>query len=797
MDCKQELNYLRQVIELISGNIYLKDTRGYYLQCNEQQLRVARVNTREAILGKTDRDLYPAAIAEEIIRMDKEIMANQEPRILEESTEGSDGKEITFLVKKSPLYNEKGQVSGIIGVGMDVTALKRSEDKLYELDNVIAQLPGNVYWYGKDFVYLGCNENSAKTLGMTRKEAIGKDFRELMTRIKNIDQKIITTLINDGIQVVETDKPKLNMEEPPFTGPDGEPLYWVANKVPLRNRRGETYGVVGISTNITGQKKMELELRLAKEKAEVANQAKSEFLENMRHDIRTPLSGIVGCAQLIKLQANNPKKIINYAEDLVRSSDALLEFLNKILESIQVSSGQIPLLKKKFDLRQCLEQVMCLNKPQTIIKQVSFHLDYDETIPVYLLGDPIRLQRIMLELVSNALKFTHEGEIKVTAQLMQRKIQDRQVIIKLSVSDTGMGIPYDKQNEVYIRFKRLTPAYQGIPGTGLGLSVVKQFVDDLEGEIHLSSKLSQGSTFTCLIPFQESLSVIGEYELEGNQVPEPPNNSTQRQAAQSSSLRNRGKRRVLVVEDNAIAAKVAQAVVALSLDCQVDIAPDGKTALSYVEKQDYILILLDVGLPDNDGCEVARCIRVKQGERKGGSLSIIGLTAHISAGKAQNCLAVGMDAIYIKPLTVEKLSEILNVFILHRQSMPVLAANSTEASDFDQALPVLDIKRAAQLWSSEILVKEGLNLLVKELTEDLKKLQQQHVNKDWQAIREIAHKWRGGATYCGAMQLEQACEELETCLQTGACEREDIFQRLIQKAKMTKKVAVQHVASNR
>ncbi len=145
MDCKQELSYLRQVIELISGNIYLKDTHGRYLQCNEQQLRVARVNTREAILGKTDRDLYPPDIAEEIIRIDKEIMASQEQRILEERGEGAGGKEVIFLVKKSPFYDEKGQVAGIMGVGTDVTLLRKTEDKLYELDNVIAQLPGNVY----------------------------------------------------------------------------------------------------------------------------------------------------------------------------------------------------------------------------------------------------------------------------------------------------------------------------------------------------------------------------------------------------------------------------------------------------------------------------------------------------------------------------------------------------------------------------------------------------------------------------------------------------------------------------
>ncbi|MES2142515.1 MAG: PAS domain-containing protein, partial [Pseudomonadota bacterium] len=340
---KHKLTYLMQVFELISGNAYLKDVKGYYVACNQKQLKIARVDTKEALLGKTDRDLYPEAIAEKIIKEDKEIIATHQERTLEEIVVDTDGTEIVCLVHKKPFYNEKGIVIGIIGIGNDVTEIKKAEDKIYELDNVIAQLPGNVYWYSKDFVYLGCNENSAKTLRMARSDTVGKDFRKLMGRIKNVDKKVVDMLIDDGKQVVETNAPKLNIEEPPFTGPEGQPLYWVANKVPLRNRQGETYGVVGISTNITHQKKLELELRLAKEKAEAANKAKTEFLENMRHDIRTPLTGIVGCAQLIQMQSDNSKKVSEYANDLIQSSDALLDFLNKILDSIQVASGEIPI----------------------------------------------------------------------------------------------------------------------------------------------------------------------------------------------------------------------------------------------------------------------------------------------------------------------------------------------------------------------------------------------------------------------------------------------------------------------
>lgn len=273
--------------------------------------------------------------------------------------------------------------------------------------------------------------------------------------------------------------------------------------------------------------------------------------------------------------------------------------------------------------------------------------------------------------MANALKFTNKGEVKITARLMKK--EGRQVIIKLSVSDTGIGIPLSQQNEVYTRFKRLTPSYQGIyPGTGLGLAVVKDFIDDLDGEIHLDSQLKKGSTFTCLIPLQESLSV--KEDTDGEKVEETSSiNLNARLSAkkrgkiaveQETILRTGS--RILVVEDNPVAIKVAQGILS-DLNCQVDQVEDGKTAVSAIEKNLYDLILMDIGLPDGDGCEVTRRIRLKQWQRNP-SVPIVGLTAHISDEKKRQCLQNGMNAIYAKPLTTTKASEILNAFLSHSHS---------------------------------------------------------------------------------------------------------------------------------
>ena len=364
-------------------------------------------------------------------------------------------------------------------------------------------LPVSVFWKDKAGVYLGCNYNFAKDHGFNfREDVLGKTDRDLVTNDSYDHYR------KDDIEVMESGIAKLNIEEEQ-NFPNARKVLLLTNKVPLFNKREEVIGVLGVYSDITEIKKAKL----------VADkQAKTEFLEKMRHDIRTPLVGIVGCAQLIQMQADNPKKVAEYAEDLVQSSDALLEFLNKILESIKVATGEIPLLKKRFSLYKVLEQTVRLNKPQADVKHLTLRLEYDKTIPPYLLGDPIRIQRIMLELLTNALKFTDKGGVNLTARLMKNKTRAGQMIIELSVSDTGVGIPLDKQSQVYTRFKRLTPSYQGIySGAGLGLSVVKQFIDDLGGEIQLDSQPNEGSTFKCFIPLHESLSTIDESKKEGIQ----------------------------------------------------------------------------------------------------------------------------------------------------------------------------------------------------------------------------------------------------------------------------------------
>jgi len=583
-------------------------------------------------------------------------------------------------------------------------------------------MPNNVYWLDRNCITQGCNNNILKLLNLKKLEDfVGINYSQ-MAELAGWSEGQAQSFEHDDREVMETGIGKFNVEEPPLYNKEGEPVYYVSSRVPIFDDKGkEVIGVVGISVDITERKKNEQKLKEEKQRSEAANQAKTEFLANMRHDIRTPLSGIVGCAQIIQSQANNAKKVSEFAEDLIQSSDALLEFLNKVLESIKVASGEIPLLKKKFDLQHALKLVIQLNQSKAAEKGLLLSLDYDKSIPAYVIGDPIRVQRIILELITNAIKFTQQGEVKLTVKLM--KHESRQLVVKIMVSDTGIGIPIDKQQDLYTRFKRFVPSYEGIySGVGLGLSIIKQFLDDLQAEIYLESQSKHGSSFTCLIPFQEPL-LMDNLGIETNDLPSlEVLAATQfiKSAANepvADQLSASSENRILIVEDQAIPGRVAQSILE-KLNCQVDIVIDGEAALQQINQQDYDLIFMDIGLPGNDGCEVTRRIRLKQW-RSNPSVPIIGLTAHVETENKRRCLEAGMEAVFTKPLTPGKAVEILDAFIPNYQKTSSRYSVVSESENImDKELAVLDVDKAFQLVGSKKLVKETFTLMINNLTED-------------------------------------------------------------------------------
>lgn len=763
---------LADIIKALPGSVYWKDKEGKYLGCNDTMLEMVGM---QSVVGKTDFDMPWVESAQTIRNNDLRVMTLNTSLDLEETATLANGQQVIVLTKKTPLRDDQGNVVGIIGVSLNITHRKQREERLLSnqentqstLENIIAHMPGHVYWKDKNGIYLGCNNRQAQSAGLKfGYELIGKtDFdlpwgKEQAELIRKNDRQIMengeTEVIEEIIQV------------------NGKDTIFLSHKLPIRNKHGEIIGVLGMSIDITERKKIEAELNIAKEKAEAANRAKTEFLENMRHDIRTPLTGIVGFSDIIKAEAQNPR-LKEYADNLVASSHALLDFMDEVLEAIHVSSGEIPKVKKKFVLENIVQHVIDLNKAKAFTKHLNLSLEFDKTIPKYLIGDNIRVHRILLELITNALNFTDSGFVTLTAKLAKQ--ENREVILKFIVEDSGIGIPQDKQQEIFLQFKRLTPSYKGIyKGAGLGLAVIKQFVDELEGEIYVKSSVSKGTIFTCIIPLKVALLDEDTGVDEDFSILKRPN-LKQKMTSKIKQFKVDGKTlkpRVLVVEDNTIAQIIAKAFLS-QCNCQVDIAIDGQSALSLWKQNEYDLIFMDIGLPDMDGYQVTHHIRVQE-IAKNHHTPIIALTAHIGEENKQQCIDSGMNAVISKPITPKNCRDILNHFLpsipTENERVPERKkANLTNSEAYLFKLsefPVLDIQEGIKTTGTEKILYDMLKLMLKNsLTEDTSMLKKAHDQGDWEKIQKIAHKIKGGAMYVGAIRMKMACQYIERYWKKG------------------------------
>jgi len=358
-------------------------------------------------------------------------------------------------------------------------------------ENILSMMPGHVYWYDLNNVYLGCNDTQAKAVGLkSRKDIVGKTNYDISW--KNSAKEINAS----NELVIKTGKPT-EVEESGILA-NGQRIIGLTNKAPLRDHHNKIIGVVGVSLDITKMKKLEKELKLAKKEAENANQMKTDFIRNMEHDIRTPCAGILSVSANLAKQESDPFKKESL-ECLAESSKMLLNYFNNLLDFSQMKSG-IPILHKKFNLRHLIRDLQLLEDSIIKSKGLELKINIDDNVPEEVFGDHFRIYRILLNLLGNAIKFTNQGYVKLSIQELHQ--ENHISTLQFIVEDTGLGISKNKQKMIFEKFARaIKPQQKKYPGSGLGLNIVKTFVNNLNGKIEIQSELNKGSQFICTIPF--------------------------------------------------------------------------------------------------------------------------------------------------------------------------------------------------------------------------------------------------------------------------------------------------------
>jgi len=384
--------------------------------------------------------------------------------------------------------------------------------------------------------------------------------------------------------------------------------------------------------DITEQKIISAELIEAKNKAEIATEvaetvlkSEQQFLANMSHEIRTPMNAIVGFTKVL-LKTDLSTKQTEYLRAIKTSGDALIVLINDILDLAKVDAGKMTFEQIPFKMKPSFAAVMHLFDIKMHENELEFINEYDNNIPEVLLGDFVRLQQIILNLISNALKFTSKGQITVSAKLLNEN--DKEALIQFSVTDTGIGIAEDKLNFIFETFHQATSSTSRIfGGTGLGLAIVKQLVEKQGGTINVKSEINKGSTFSFTLSFPKTNATIelesGTFELD-------------------KEIQNI---KVLVVED----IKLNQLLMRTILDefkFKYDIADNGKIALEKMQTETYDIVLMDLQMPEMDGFEATAQIRNKLKSK----IPIIALTADVTSVDNDKCKAVGMNDYIAKPI---------------------------------------------------------------------------------------------------------------------------------------------------
>jgi signal transduction histidine kinase/CheY-like chemotaxis protein len=389
------------------------------------------------------------------------------------------------------------------------------------------------------------------------------------------------------------------------------------------------------------------ELDLAKETAEVAGRHKSEFLANMSHEIRTPMNAILGFAGLA-LRQDPDSGLRGYLEKIIQSGRSLLGIINDVLDFSKIEAGKLDLEATPFRVQEVLGQMVDLFSQQAAAKGLELSVDAAREVPSVLVGDPLRLGQVLVNLLGNALKFTQQGHVRLRVE----RLADTGgcALLRFSVQDTGIGTTSEQQERLFDAFSQgdaSTTRMYG--GTGLGLAISRHLVTLMGGEITLTSELGVGSTFsfTGVFPYPAP-------EIAGREAAEP--SAVARESQTAWHLEGA---KVLLVEDNLINQQVAQGILK-EAGISVDIAGNGLEAVAMVGRTGYDAVLMDIQMPELDGYQATERIREKTQHQ---DLPIIAMTAHAIAGYREQCLAAGMNDYVTKPVDPATLFRVLSMWI--------------------------------------------------------------------------------------------------------------------------------------
>jgi len=514
----------------------------------------------------------------------------------------------------------------------------------------------------------------------------------------------------------------------------GERRHFEFNAINLRQQEG-LQGIILDCRDITQRKNMAQALI-------DAQKAKDLFLANVSHEIRTPINGIVGMTTLLS-QDTSPEEQHQYLSAIRTAAENLKVIINDILDLASIESGKMQYEQIPFDLRHLMQTLVDTYKVLALEKNLALRIALKPDADGSWIGDPVRVNQILTNLVGNALKFTHEGSI--TLRCSVEKKTKKLVHLRFEVEDTGIGIPPDKLSSIFESFTQAdTSITRKYGGTGLGLTIASQLVAAQHGKITVSSETGKGSTFSVVLPF-------------------PPAGTKQRTSrapvndTQLDNLLSFQPLHVLLVEDNEINRLYAGSLLK-RWSCKVEMAGNGKEALEKLDNQPFDVILMDVQMPVMDGYEATRRIRTRKDSSH--NIPIIALTANASVRDVDKCLEAGMDECLSKPFTPDQLFNRLRHF------KPQLTAT---ASPPTRLINLKYLQRTSQQDAE--FVKTMVKAMISDLPDSIRDIREQKDKKNWTGVASAVHRIKSSLSMLGMDESRRHAAQIEELVYNQQTER--------------------------